>query len=355
MAANNLKVIYDNVIDYGTTTVSADSVAGTSYAAANLKKDAKSQTWRSNNSKTATLTVGFGSGTFSGYITGTTLVVTSAPTITLAPNQVITGGSIAAGTYITSFGTGTGGTGNYVVNTSQTVGSSQSPITVTAAATKVLSGVLLAFTNLTSTATIKTTAINVIAGVNPSALGDVLARPWTDTAWDSTFLPANSNSYSYGGGNYARTWFSSDVTCTGLTIAITDTANTNSYLEASRLIVGKSWSPKYNTEFGIEVAVKDLSSQSRTESGDLITTRGVRYKTLNFNLNWLTYTDRTTFVNLLKTSGLSRPLAVSLFPNNSDDWDAEGLYQIYGKLTDTAAVTHPMFTVYTSSVSIEEI
>jgi len=53
MAANNLKVIYDNVIDYGTTTVSADSVAGTSYAAANLKKDAKSQTWRSNNSKTA--------------------------------------------------------------------------------------------------------------------------------------------------------------------------------------------------------------------------------------------------------------------------------------------------------------
>ena len=278
MAANNLKVIYDNLLDYSTTTVSADTVAGT-YVAANLKKDAKSQTWRST-AKTATLTVGFGSA-------------------------------------------------------------------------KTISGVLLAFTNLTSTATIKITATGVTAGANPSALGDVLARPWTDTAWDSTFLPANS--YSYGGGNYARTWFSSDVTCTGLTIAITDTANSNSYLEVSRLIVGKSWSPKYNTEFGIEVGVKDLSSQSRTESGDLITTRGVRYKTLNFNLNWLTYTDRTTFVNLLKTSGLSRPLAVSLFPNNSDDWDAEGLYQIFGKLTDTAAVTHPMFSVYTSSVSIEEI
>jgi len=353
MAANNLKVIYDNVIDYGTTTVSADSVAGT-YVAANLKKDAKSQTWRSS-SKTATLTVSFGSGTFSGYITGTTLVVISAPTIALAPNQVITGAGIAAGTYITSFGTGTGGTGNYTISINQSVGSSGSPITVTVAAAKVLSGVLLAFTNLTATATITTTATGITAGVNPSALGAVLARPWTDTAWDSTFLPANSNSYSYGGGNYARTWFSGDVTCTGLTIVITDTANINSYLEASRLIVGKSWSPKYNTEFGIEVGVKDLSSQSRTESGDLITTRGIRYKTLNFNLNWLTYTDRTTFVNLLKTSGLSRPLAVSLFPNNSDDWDAEGLYQIFGKLTDTAAVTHPMFSVYTSSVSIEEI
>jgi hypothetical protein len=280
MAANNLRVIYDNLLDYGTTTVTADTVAGT-YVAANVKRDAKSQTWRST-AKTATLTVSFGSP-------------------------------------------------------------------------KTISGVILAFTNLTATATITTTATGITAGVNPSALGAVLARPWTDTAWDSTFLPANSNSYSYGGGSHARTWFSSDVTCTGLTILISDTANTNSYLEVSRLIVGKSWSPKYNTEFGIEVAVKDLSSQSRTESGDLITTRGVRYKTLNFNLNWLTYTDRTTFVNLLKTNGLSRPLAISLFPNNTDDWDAEGLYQIYGKLTDTTAVTHPMFTVYTSSVSIEEI
>jgi hypothetical protein len=352
MAANNLKVIYDNVIDYDSTTITATN-SGT-YVAANLKRDAKSQTWRSST-KPATLTVGFGSGTFNGYITGTTLVVTSTPTITLAPNQVITGAGVTAGTYITAFGTGTGGTGNYVINTSQTVGSSGTPIAITAANTKTLSGVLLAFTNLTSTATITTTATGVTAGVNPSTLGAVLCRPWSDTAWDSTFLPANSSSYSYGAGTHARSWFSSDVTCTGLTILISDTANTNSYLEASRLIVGKSWSPKYNTEFGIEVGVKDLSSQSRTESGDLITTRGVRYKTLNFNLNWLTYTDRTTFVNLLKTNGLSRPLAVSLFPNNTDDWDAEGLYQIVGKLTDTAAVTHPMFSVYTSSVSIEEI
>jgi hypothetical protein len=280
MAANNLRVIYDNLLDYGTTTVTADTTTGT-YVAANLKRDAKSLTWRSA-AKTATLTVGFGSA-------------------------------------------------------------------------KTISGVLLAFTNLTATATVTVTAINVTAGVNPSALGAVLARPWADTAWDSTFLPANSSGYSYGSGSHARSWFSGDVTCTGLTIVITDTANSNSYVEVSRLIVGKSWSPKYNTEFGIQVGVKDLSSQSRTESGDLITTRGVRYKTLNFDLNWLTYTDRTTFVNLLKTSGLSRPLAVSLFPNNSDDWDAEGLYQIYGKLTDTAAVTHPMFSVYTSSVSIEEI
>lgn len=67
MAANNLRVIYDNLLDYGTTTVTADTVAGT-YVAANVKRDAKSQTWRST-AKTATLTVSFGSPkTISGVI-----------------------------------------------------------------------------------------------------------------------------------------------------------------------------------------------------------------------------------------------------------------------------------------------
>jgi len=284
MAANNLRVIYDNLIDLSTTSISASgTAAGGVYVANNLKRDAKSQTWRgTENVKIITLTVGFGSA-------------------------------------------------------------------------RTVSGVFLGFTNLTSTATIKVTATGVTVGTNPSTLGAVLCRPWADASWDTAYTGGSSNSYGYGAGSHARVWFSSDVTCTGLTIEITDTANTNTSLEVSRLVVGKLWSPKYNTEFGLEVGVKDLTTQSRTQSGDLISTRGPRFKTLNFNLNWLTYTDRTVFINLLKTAGLSRSLLVSLFPNNSDDWDAEQLYQIYGKLTDTPGITHPMFSVYASSVTIEEV
>jgi len=283
MAANNLRVIYDNLIDLSGTTVVPTSSEVATYPISNLKRDAKSQTWRSNN-KIVTLTVTF-------------------------PN------------------------------------------------TRTISGVFLGFTNLTSAAKITVTATGVSSGTNPSALGAVLCRPWADSAWDTAYTGGGNNSYGYGAGSHARVWFSQEVTCTGLTIAIDDnnTLQTNSYLEVSRLIVGKYWSPKYNTEFGLEVGVKDLTTQSRTQSGDLISTRGPRFKTLNFNLNWLTYTDRTVFVNLLKTAGLSRPLLVSLFPNNSDDYEAEQLYQIYGKLTDTPGITHPMFSVYASSVTIEEV
>lgn len=51
------------------------------------------------------------------------LTVTAATASTLAVGQNIAGGSTAAGTYITSLGTGTGGTGTYNVNLTQTVAS----------------------------------------------------------------------------------------------------------------------------------------------------------------------------------------------------------------------------------------
>jgi hypothetical protein len=56
-------------------------------------------------------------------ITGTIglLTVTTTPTGNLAVGQVITGATVAAGTTITGLGTGTGGTGTYTVSVNQTV------------------------------------------------------------------------------------------------------------------------------------------------------------------------------------------------------------------------------------------
>jgi hypothetical protein len=78
-------------------------------------------------SKTAVPT----SGSFSGYISDTTLYVTSLNSGTLAPGQIIrqtSGTGLASNTVITGYGTGTGGTGTYTVSPSQTVGNSGSPV-----------------------------------------------------------------------------------------------------------------------------------------------------------------------------------------------------------------------------------
>jgi hypothetical protein len=56
-----------------------------------------------------------------GSISGTTLTVTATPSGALGPSQTISGSDVASGTEITAFGTGTGGTGTYIVNKSQRV------------------------------------------------------------------------------------------------------------------------------------------------------------------------------------------------------------------------------------------
>lgn len=60
---------------------------------------------------------------FTGSISGTTLTVTAVSSGFLMVGDTITGTGITANTVITGFGSGTGGTGTYTVNNSQTVGS----------------------------------------------------------------------------------------------------------------------------------------------------------------------------------------------------------------------------------------
>jgi len=66
-----------------------------------------------------------------GYISGTTLTITAVSSGTLAVNSQINATGITANTIITAFGTGTGLTGNYTINNSQTIGSSGSPVAIT--------------------------------------------------------------------------------------------------------------------------------------------------------------------------------------------------------------------------------
>lgn len=61
--------------------------------------------------------------TFTGSITGNTLTVTTLSSGTIAVGQTLSGTNVTAGTTITAFGSGSGGTGTYTVSASQTVSS----------------------------------------------------------------------------------------------------------------------------------------------------------------------------------------------------------------------------------------
>lgn len=296
MAANNLRIIYQNLADSG--TIIASSTTG-STAVANLNKDPKSLIWRSQTSSTSAVKANIVMSFTSSIIGGVILPfcnLTSAATIRVR-----------------------GYTG-----TAPTLGGTVDNPSITASGTLVFD----------------TT--------------NVLATPYTSLSlwgWDGLSLGANS--YSYGGGTCARVWFPK-VTCTSIVIEIIDT-NVDRFVEISRLVVGDYWSPTYNTEFGLSTTLKDLSTSERNESGDLVTNRGARFNSMSFDLNWLKPTDRFELLKILKGNGTAKPLFISLFPDNDTDWSKEQAHQIYGKLSQLGSISHPIYNMYSTQIEIEEL
>ena len=303
MALNNLRILYDNKVDLSTTTLTASSSATGQTPVTNLALDSKSKLWRSSTSTTTTVKV--------------FLKVVMASTTVQA--------------------------------------------------------IILPFTNLTSAATIR---IYGYTGTAPSLGGTVdtptftagttlvfdtgsgtLACPYSNVSiWNTGTTPTGANTYSFGGGTYARIYIPTGIqaAATSLIIEIND-VNTDKYVEAGRLIMGAYWSPKFNTSFGLANNTRDTSIHIRTESGDLISNRGPRFGGMSFDLRYMDKTDRDNLYYILKGNGLARPLFISLFPENSDDYNLEQQYQLYGKLSQQPGIQYANILQYSSSIDMEEI
>lgn len=225
--------------------------------------------------------------------------------------------------------------------------------TITWTTSQTIDSIIFPFCNLTSAATVRVRIYSSTGATTPTVdTGYKLACPFeqiTPTNWKGA---TGINTYSFGGGTTARAYLDTPVVCAKIVVSFTDTGRT--YLEFSRILIGKAWKPVHNTKFGISTDFVDQSQQSRTQSGNLITDNKPSYKTLNFDLEWLTPSDRTEFIKLIKTVGVKQSVFASIFPNDADT-EKESLYQIYGKFTNSVTITHPMFTVYTTSVSLEQI
>lgn len=220
-------------------------------------------------------------------------------------------------------------------------------LTVTLAEASIVGGVILPYTNLSASALI-TVTLNT-----GYTTGPVLACPYQGLAgWDWGSVPLGVNGYSQGNSSCARVWFPLQ-SCTSMTIAISDTGVTN--IEASRLVIGSYWSPTYNTTYGLAMQQQDTTEHQRAESGDILTTNGITYASMNFELSWLQPSDRLQLSAILKGNRKINPVFISLFPDNDTDWAKEQLYQIYGKLSNLSAITNNLPDMYQSSVEIEEI
>jgi hypothetical protein len=225
-------------------------------------------------------------------------------------------------------------------------------ITVDMASAPIVGAVILAFNNFSSTATMRVqgyyaTVLQFDTGVQQAAA----YAPMDDFPWGD--VPIGANAYSFAGGSYGRAYFA-QTSVDQIVITIDDPDNVAGYLEVSRLIVGPYWSPVFNHPYGASYQYVDDSTQYRTEGNNLVSHRAGRFNKVTFNLEYMQTPDRSRWNELVKKMGMHSPIFVSLYPEDADP-EKEQSFQLYGKLTQISATTHPMYTMYATNVEVEEI
>ena len=50
-----------------------------------------------------------------------------------------------------------------------------------------------------------------------------------------------------------------------------------------------------------------------------------------------------------------KAIFVSLFPECTEDYGKEKLYQIYGRMSQIFPIEHPLYEMYSSQIDIEEV
>lgn len=220
--------------------------------------------------------------------------------------------------------------------------------TITWGSSVSVGGVALPATNLTSSATIRVTLFSGLTQVADS--GTIYACPGTQLGLWNWSNPINANAFLYGGASKTAVWFSSHYSVTKVVINLVDSTNPAGYIDCSRLVVGPYWEPQYNVTNGIVSTLNDLSSSTRNESGDLVPDRSIIHDQLSFDFSVLLDTDRLLLTQLLKKTGVSSNLLVSVFPDNNST--LEQMHIIYGKRSNSS-INLERYGIYKHSMDIE--
>ena len=167
-------------------------------------------------------------------------------------------------------------------------------------------------------------------------------------------IPSGIAAYYYGNGAYAVSYFAIQ-SVKKIEIILDDYANgVDTYLEASRLVTGRYWSPAVNAEYGASIESVDKSKQYRNESGDLKSDRGISFKKMTFKLGNLDNDDMILMLKRIKANGKYKPFYISVFPESADV-EEEQTYQVYGKLPTLKSVARTRLGRSQSGITIEEI
>ena len=208
--------------------------------------------------------------------------------------------------------------------------------------------VILPCTNLNGTATIR---VKLYDSLNVLLYDSTAVDAITSNHIYSGPLTYNVNLFSYGFYSKTALWIPSTYTTVRkMEILLSDPSNAAGYIDCSRVLAGIYWSPTYNITNGMQLYSIDDSSTSRTNAGDLVSTRGFIYDKLSFNFSLVPEADKAELHKISKYIGTNKNFFISIFPENTNG-DEEHDYMIYGKRANSI-FSYKLFGYYDYSMEI---
>lgn len=233
-------------------------------------------------------------------------------------------------------------------------GTLSTTLTATWTSSEPVSCVALPFCNFSQTATMRVRLYSDTAGtLLVLDTGTLLCAQGAPMSLYGMSAQQAASAYSYGGGTCARLFFTK-VSAQKVVIDINDGANLQGYLEAARLVIGDSFSTKYNVAYGMEISLEDSTRNQRTDAGNLVSDVGYRYKSVKADLEILPPAERAALWKLVGMCGTSVPVFFSVETGNMDK-QAELDYSVYGKFSKVSTVAAKNYLIYSSQLEIEGV
>jgi hypothetical protein len=228
-------------------------------------------------------------------------------------------------------------------------------------AAKIISGMAIMRHNLTATGTVR---LKLYSGFGQTGT----------LVYDSGALSRGGVLYEWGGGDvhqlewgiqpwgadtfedwpvaYTDLWFA-EVGARSFDLEFSDPANGDGYIEASRLFLGRYWSPDSNFSYGVKITSVDLSTLERTDGGSLRTDAVETFRRWEISLEWLDAMERARLMDIVRVAGKSADMFVSCFPTDADQ-ELEQDYAGAVKLAQDAGLTRNYATNYRADTLVLE-
>jgi len=124
--------------------------------------------------------------------------------------------------------------------------------------------------------------------------------------------------------------FFANVQAQSFSLQWDDPANIDTFMQASRLFLGSAFEPATNMSWGFKWGWNERTEQERTEGGSLRSDAGEPYRTVRFNLDFLTDGERAQMGDILRKIGKRKDFFFSGFPlaGGAKERDFAGAFKI---------------------------